>query len=205
MLKTVFITTLSFLAVAGLATAGTVNAGNANAALLQVQAGGVAVNGGFIAVGTTGAAEASLSDAGLAKDALLADFTQFGPSTEFATPGVGNNAGFFSLAANGAGGDAPFNGNNVFLIGGDGASLADSNWLFIVRSDTNFGPDLPLFAASVNLGTDTALLGGISGANTINGGDAFQMAAVGGIVPEPGVSILALFSAGLLVLRRRRK
>ncbi len=203
MLKTVFITTLSLLAVAGLATAGTVNAGNANAALLQVQTGGAAITGGFIAVGTTGAAEASLSDASLAKDALLADFTQFGDSTEFGTPGVNNQAGFFSLAASGSGGDSPFNGNNVFLIGGDGASLADSDWLFIIRSGTSFGPDLPLFAASVNLATDTALLGGIGGANTINGGDAFQMEFIP--VPEPGVSILALFSAGLLVLRRRRK
>ena len=33
---------------------------------------------------------------------------------------------------------------------------------------------------------------------------AFQAAAVGVVIPEPGVSVLALFAAGFLALRRRR-
>lgn len=200
MLKSILSTLTALLAVAGLASAGVVNTTNATASLLEVQADFNAVNGGFIVVGTTAASDASLSDGLLAVDAL-SDFVQFGGSTTFGTPGVGGNAGFFSLAANGDGGAAAFNGNNIYLIGGNGADIGSSTHLFIIKSDTTFGPDLPLFSGSVNIGVDTTLLGAVGGTNALNGGDAFQMASV---IPEPGVSILALFSAGLLILRRRR-
>jgi len=204
MLKTIFSSILSLLAIAGLASAGVVNSSNATASLLEVQVNGVGVVGGFLSVGTTAAGDAALSDASTAQGALLADWNQFGDDTSFGTPGVNGLAGFFSIAADGNGGVAPFNGNTIYLIGGNGSTLANSSSLFIIKGAGTFGPDLPLFSGSVNIGTDEALLGAIGGTNGLNGGDAFQMANVGGIIPEPGVSILALFSAGLLVLRRRR-
>lgn len=203
MLKSILSTISVMLAVAGLASAGVVNTTNATASLLEVQDNSGAIAGGFLVVGTTAASDAALSDPTLAQDAL-ADFTQFGGSTTFGTPGVGGNAGFFSLAANGDGGSAAFSGNQIYLIGGNGSDIASSSYLFIVRSDATFGPDLPLFSGSVNIGVDNTLLGAVGGTNALNGGDAFQMEAVGGIIPEPAVSILALFSVGLLVLRRRR-
>ena len=106
----------------------------------------------------------------------------------------------------GNGGSADFNGNSIFLIGGNGSTIANSSSLFVIRSDTNFAADAPLFSASISLDDGNVLLGAIGGTNTVSPAfDAFQLADIGGdVIPEPGVSILALFSAGLLVLRRRR-
>ena len=191
------------IAFAGVVTAGTVTSVNFAGTFSQVQANGTPVDGGFIAVGTSSLTDAQISnltDAG----ALAASFTQFGDASSFGTAAVNNFGGYFSFAPNGDGGSAAFAGNQIYLIGGNGSSIATSSSLFVARSDAVFAADAPLFSASINL-DDTILLGASGGTNTIQPTfGAFQMANVGDIVPEPGVSILALFSAGLLVLRRRR-
>ena len=204
MLKTLLRISLASIAMAGVAAAGTVTAVSFGGSFIQAQAGGTPVSGGFVAVGTSSLTDAEitgLTDA----STLAASFTQFGDSSTFGNAAVNNLAGYFSLAPSGNGGSADFNGNSIFLIGGNGSTIANSSSLFVIRSDTNFAADAPLFSASISLDDGNVLLGAIGGTNTVSPAfDAFQMADVGGIIPEPGVSILALFSAGLLVLRRRR-
>lgn len=202
MLKTLLRISLASIAMAGVAAAGTVTALNFGGDFRQVQAGNVAVSGGFVAVGTSSLSDAAISN--LTDASVLANsFTQFGDSTSFGTAAVNNFAGYFSFTPSGDGGAPAFDGQEIFLIGGNGNSIASSTSLFVVRSNSTFGTDAPLFSASIGLG-DNVLLGQNGGSATVGGFPAFQMADVGGIIPEPGVSILALFSAGLLVLRRRR-
>jgi len=204
MLKTLLRISLASIAMAGVAAAGTVTSLNFANPFTQVQAGGVAVSGGFVAVGTSSLSDAAISN--LTDASVLANsFTQFGDSSTFGSAAVSNFAGYFSFTPSGDGGAAAFNGQDIFLIGGNGNSIASSSSLFVVRSDSTFGIDAPLFSASIGL-SDTVLLGAPGGSGNVAGTPvgAFQMADVGGIIPEPGVSILALFSAGLLVLRRRR-
>ena len=62
-----------------------------------------------------------------------------------------------------------------------------------------------MFAASVDINTGDVKLGAAGGTAVAAGvAGAFQAAAVGVVIPEPGVSVLALFAAGFLALRRRR-
>ena len=204
MLKTLLRISLASIAMAGVAAAGTVTAVSFAGSFTQTQANGVGVSGGIVAVGTTALTDAQIS--GLTDASVLADsFTQFGDSSTFGNAAVNNLAGYFNMVANGNGGAAAFDGNNIFLIGGNGSTIANSTSLFVVRSDSAFAADNPLFSASISLDEGNILLGGVGGTNDVNAAfPAFQMANVGGVIPEPGVSILALFSAGLLVLRRRR-
>ena len=200
MLKTLLRISLASIAIAGVATAGTVTSVNFAGSFDQVQVNGTPVSGGFIAVGTSSLTDLqiqTLTDPGV----LAASFTQFGEASTFGTAAVNNFGGYFSFAPNDDGGSAAFAGNQIYLIGGNGSSIASSSHLFVARSDAVFGADAPLFSAAINL-DDNILLGVSGGTNTIQPTfGAFQMV---GAIPEPGVSILALFSAGLLVLRRRR-
>ena len=204
MLKTLLRISLASIAMAGLAAAGTVTAVSFDGTFTQTQANGVGVSGGILAVGTTSLTDAQIT--GLTDASVLSNsFTQFGDSSTFGGAAVNNLAGYFNMAVNGNGGAPAFDGNNIFLIGGNGSTIANSTSLFVVRSDSAFGADNPLFSASISLDEGNILLGAAGGTNDVNVAfPAFQMANVGGIIPEPGVSILALFSAGLLVLRRRR-
>jgi hypothetical protein len=206
MLKSLFNISLASIALAGVATAGTVTAVNFADTFTQVQANGVPVSGGFLAVGTSSLTDAQIGDlfGGTSASDLENSFTQFGASSSFGGAPVNSLAGYFSMTPNGEGGAAAFSGNEIFLIGGNASTIALSTALFVLRSDDVFGADAPLFSATITLNNSNVLLGAPGGTNTLDAGfPAFQMAA--GIVPEPGVSILALFSVGLLVLRRRRR
>ena len=62
-----------------------------------------------------------------------------------------------------------------------------------------------MFAASVDINSGDVKLGAVGGTAVAAGvAGAFQAAATGFVIPEPGVSVLALFAAGFLALRRRR-
>lgn len=200
------------VALAGIANAGSVVFSNFGAPFTQVQADGVAIpaGSGFIAVGTTAdtAGDLQLLQADLvanggsmsiaARDLLASKFIQFGGAVQF---GFNGFDGFFQGNAQADGGAADFNGRDIIMVAGNGATLTDSTDLLIVQGGT-FGPDAPVFSANVGL-SDTVLFGAAGGSGDVAGTPvgAFQM---GNVIPEPGVSILALFSAGLLVLRRRR-
>ena len=77
--------------------------------------------------------------------------------------------------------------------------------LFVIDTGATFEADAPLFAASVDVNSGTPALGA-AGGTAVNAGvaGAFQAVPVGVVIPEPGVSVLALFAAGFLALRRRR-
>ena len=200
-MKTFFTATIASVALAGIAAAGTVNFSNFGSTW-EVQASGTPINGGFVSVGTTGVSD--FSDAAAAQTALAADFTAFGASTDFGGAAAFNIDGFFSGVAQGDGGAAAFDGKNIIIVGGDGADIATSSHLFVIDTGAPFAADAPLFAASVDINTGAKL--GAAGGTAVAAGvaGAFQAAQVGVVIPEPGVSVLALFAAGFLALRRRR-
>ena len=113
MLKTLLRISLASIAMAGVAAAGTVTALNFGGDFRQVQAGGNAVSGGFVAVGTSSLSDAAISN--LTDASVLANsFTQFGDSTSFGTAAVNNFAGYFSFTPSGDGGAPAFDGQEIF-------------------------------------------------------------------------------------------
>ena len=159
---------LTFLAHVTL-NAGTVNFSNFNSGL-EVQSDGKPISGGFVAVGTTSDPD-SYSD----PDLLEESFIQFGESSSFGGSSAFNLDGFFSGVAIGDGGSSEFLGKRIFLIGGEGQSIADSESLFLIDTGADFAADSPIFAASVDLTSGTVLLGDQSGQASISGASgAFQ-------------------------------
>ena len=201
-MKTFFTAIIASAVLAGIAAAGTVNFSNFGSTW-EIQASGTPISGGFVAVGTTGGSD--FSDGAAAQATLLADWDQFGAATDFGGAAAFNLNGFFSGVASGDGGSADFSGKPIWIVGGDGTGIADSAHLFVIDTGATFEADAPLFAASVDVNGTIALgeLGGTAVAAGVAG--ALQAASTGGVViPEPGVSVLALFAAGFLALRRRR-
>ena len=159
---------LTFLAHVTL-NAGTVNFSNFNSGL-EVQSDGKPISGGFVAVGTTSDPD-SYSD----PDLLEESFIQFGESSSFGGSSAFNLDGFFSGVAIGDGGSSEFLGKRIFLIGGEGQSIADSESLFLIDTGADFAADSPIFAASVDLTSGTVILGDQSGQASISGASgAFQ-------------------------------
>ena len=159
---------LTFLAHVTL-NAGTVNFSNFNSGL-EVQSNGKPISGGFVAVGTTSDPD-SYSD----PDLLEESFIQFGESSSFGGSSAFNLDGFFSGVAIGDGGSSEFLGKRIFLIGGEGQSIADSESLFLIDTGADFAADSPIFAASVDLTSGNVLLGDQSGQASISGASgAFQ-------------------------------
>ena len=231
MKKSILSIVASFFAIAGLASAGTVNFSNATGAsgLIQLQVDGVAIAAGtgFVAVGTTSLTLANLANevtgdptnggtlstaaqAALASDPSLGfgGFELFGAQI---TMGVNGLPGYFSGSSQLAGAAYANNwvGDTIVLIAGNGNSIATSTHLAIIDGGT-FLADAPLAVASVGTGgAGTLAFGTVSGsANGVPAGfpgqDAIQLGAIADVIPEPGVSILALLSAGIIFLRRRR-
>ena len=159
---------LTFIAHVSL-NAGTVNFSNFNSGL-EVQSDGKPISGGFVAVGTTSDPD-SYSD----PDLLEESFIQFGESSSFGGSSAFNLDGFFSGVAIGDGGSSEFLGKRIFLIGGEGQSIADSESLFLIDTGADFAADSPIFAATVDLTSGTVILGDQSGQASISGASgAFQ-------------------------------
>ena len=159
---------LTFIAHVSL-NAGTVNFSNFNSGL-EVQSDGKPISEGFVAVGTTSDPD-SYSD----PDLLEESFIQFGESSSFGGSSAFNLDGFFSGVAIGDGGSSEFLGKRIFLIGGEGQSIADSESLFLIDTGADFAADSPIFAASVDLTSGSVLLGDQSGQASISGASgAFQ-------------------------------
>ena len=201
-MKTFFTAIIASAVLAGIAAAGTINFSNFGSTW-EIQASGTPISGGFVAVGTTGGSD--FSDGAAAQATLLADCDQFGAATDFGGAAAFNLNGFFSGVASGDGGASTFSGKDIILVGGDGSGVADSAHLFVINTGATFEVDAPLFAASVDANSGNALLGAAGGTPLAAGvAGAFQAAPTGAVIPEPGVSVLALFAAGFLALRRRR-
>ena len=201
-MKTFFTATIASVLLAGIAAAGTVNFSNFGSTW-EIQASVTPISGGFVAVGTGSGVD--FSDPAAAQTALAANFTQFGAASDFGGAAAFNLNGFFSGVASGDGGSADFSGKPIWLVGGDGTGIADSAHLFVIDTGATFEADAPLFAASVDVNSGTPALGAAGGTAVAAGvAGAFQAVPVGVVIPEPGVSVLALFAAGFLALRRRR-
>lgn len=177
----------------------------------------VAANSGFIQVGTFGALTdaqlgAAVAAGGASFAGLIADFQAFGASTKF---GAGFDiAGLYSLAPSAGilAGDSKI-GKNVYVVIGNGATLASSTEVAIYKDNDAFAADAPLFSAKAyptdladNAAIDAAFVVGNLGAAQVNiaGVGSFnpiQLTAVGAI-PEPSVALLGLMGVGLI--RRRR-
>ncbi len=225
MKKSILSIVASFFAIAGLASAGTVNFTNTTGASgqvqLQVDGVPIAAGTGFVAVGTTSLTLSDLADAvtgdptnggtlsTAAQAALASDpslgFGGFEVFEAQITIGVNGLGGYFSGSSEVVGADYANNwvGDTIVLIAGNGNSIATSTHLAIFDGGT-FLADNPLAVA--NIGTASTLaFGTVSGESTaIAGRDAIQLGAIADVIPEPGVSILALPSAGIIFLRRRR-
>ncbi len=213
-MKKSILSLVTTVALAGIAHAGSVTFTNWGVSFSQIQANGtpVAAGTGFIAVGTTALTPTDLANDIAANDGvnlstggralLAASFTQFGDSVTF---GFNNFAGYFEGLATGDGGAAAFSGQPVLLIAGTGTSIADSDSLLIIAGADNFAADNPVFSTAVGPDAGQLVFGAAGGTNSVNATlGSIQMGNVADVIPEPGVSILALFSAGLLILRRRR-
>jgi len=158
-----------FLLSISIANAGTVNFSNFTSGL-EVQSDGTPINGGFVAVGTT-ADPNSYTD----PDLLEASFVQFGESSNFGGAAAFDLDGFFSGVAVGDGGSEEFSGKRIFLLGGEGSSIADSETLFLIDTGTDFAADSPIFAATVDINSGTILMGDLSGEAVVSGASgAFQ-------------------------------
>ena len=182
--------------------AGTVNFSNFTS-LWEIQASGTPISGGFVAVGT--GSDIDFCNGDLAQIGLSEKFIQFGAPTDFGGAAAFGLSGFFSGVAQGDGGSAEFSGKPIWLVGGDGTGIADSAHLFVIDTGATFEADAPLFSASVDANSGTPALGAAGGTPVAAGvAGAFQAVPVGVVIPEPGVSVLALFAAGFLALRRRR-
>ncbi len=216
-MKKSILSIVATFALAGMANAGNVIFSNFSGSFSQVQAEGVAIpaGSGFVAVGTT-SIDAATAEAQLVADVtgnggqlstdglafLDSIFVQFGNGVTF---GFEGNDGYFEGLATGDGGAAAFLNNPVYMIAGNGADVASSTSLLIIKGDDNFSVDNPLFSSNVNPDSGTILFGAAGGTNSLSEAlGAVQMGNVGDIIPEPGVSILALLSAGIIFLRRRR-
>ena len=204
MKKSLLAITALTLAFAATARSGSVVFDNFSCTFTQIQANGEAISAGtgFVAVGTTSLTPAELSGelfgGGRIRALLAADFVQFGDSITF---GFGGFDGYFQGNAQGDGGAADFAGKPVLLVAGNGASIAESSRLLIIAGPDNFAADAPLFSTNVGPESGQLILGAFGGVNTLDANfGAIQM----GPIPEPGIAILTLCSAGLLLLRRRR-
>ncbi|MDP6858872.1 MAG: leucine-rich repeat protein, partial [Verrucomicrobiales bacterium] len=178
-----------------ISNAGTINFSNFSSGL-EVQSDGTPINGGFVAVGTSSDPN-SFSNPQLIEDS----FTQFGNSSTFGGTSAFNLDGFFSGVASGDGGSSEFLGKRIFIIGGEGQSISDSETLFLIDTGVNFAADSPIFAASVDLDTGTVLLGEQSGDPVISGASgAFQTQSFGAFsLSDQNFSIIENSEEGTLI------
>jgi len=178
-----------------ISNAGTINFSNFSSGL-EVQSDGTPINGGFVAVGTTSDPN-SYSNPQLLENS----FTQFGNSSSFGEASAFNLDGFFSGVASGNGGSSEFLGNRIFIIGGEGESISDSETLFLIDTGLNFAADSPIFAASVDLDTGTVLIGEQSGDPVISGASgAFQAQSFGTFsISDQNFSIIENSQEGTLI------
>ena len=111
---------------------------------------------GFVAVGASSLNPAELAaiDTAAARDVFAASFVQLGSSAKMGEPGFPFD-GFIQRDFEGPIdlGSALVD-RNILIVIGDGDSIVESEHLAIVRSQTTFARDFPLFITVVRLGVD---------------------------------------------------
>lgn len=174
---------------------------------------------GTVAVGYFGS-DADVTGNSLDFTALLSGFTEYGAPTSVA--GKGATTGLLDLVT-------PANwtvavpsdstdgqiGQNVYVVFGNGDTLASSYLLAVWKSGSVFGKEDDAgnggVAADLALGKGDLLLGDINGptditagANTITYANRIGLVGANVVIPEPSTSLLAGLAGLALAFRRRR-
>jgi len=212
------LTLLTFAATVGMASAYNITATNQSTfgdpSLPIVDNTGAPIASGTIAVGFF-ASDSSVTDNALDFGTLLSGFNQYGSPTGLADAGAA--PGLFDLVSPGNWNvSVPFNsvapqiGNNIYVVFGNGASLAESSLLAVWKSNSIFGKEDEAgnggAAADIATGQGSLLLGLNGGAQSFAGGainysDSIRLVEA---IPEPSTSLLAGLAGLALVVRRRR-
>ena len=169
---------------------------------------GPLLKGGSVQIGTwisdpTALIAGLTSPAG--RDALLAAFVTFGEPSA-----IGNDVdGLYQfdrsvpIASN-----SPLVGQSIYTMIGDAASLSTSSTFAVIKHNTTFAADAPVFAgvADISLSDSVALLGCLGGPSVTTALGAAPSLQIGldlDCIPEP-MSVSLLFASLALVARRRR-
>ena len=163
---------------------------------------------GFAQLGSFGA----LSDAEIIagvnnRAALAAAFEEFGTTTTFGS----GSPGFFSAMKSAPIPAAdPLVGDNIFIVAGDGSRIANSNAIFIFKSDERFQADVPsTFSTTIELNSALATGSILVGDPVVTFvplvGNSFDGSEMVNLVPEPSPALLAGLTCLVLLGRRRRR
>lgn len=174
---------------------------------------GVPLRGGYVGIGFF----SSMPDFSASTGVEVSEaFVQLGSAGSF-NFNLGANAipGIFSHSASApitGSTNSTFIGKNMFLVIGNGDSLATSTEVFVLDSGRQFAQDNPLFNATIDLsaGVEGEVLVGTVGFEggrlVIDAGDfgtSPESIQLGVLIPEPSTALLGALGA-LGLLRRRR-
>ena len=164
---------------------------------------------GFVSLGTFSLSDAqimSAMDSQANLDALDADFMEFGTSASFGVAGEGGM--FSSNYTDGVSAGDMFDGMSIYVVGGNGTSIGDSDQLWVFKSNESFAPDgVDDFFAEIELDAEhsagTDLIGEPARLFLPGVGEEFDGVRMVGVIPEPSAAALGAL-LGLVALRRRR-
>lgn len=165
-----------------------------------ILAGGVVQLGTFQSTDPSGLIAGAGTPAGFA--ALLADFLTFGSTSAIGAFNPGLYGGDKSVPI---AGNSPLIGKSIYTLIGNGATLAASGEIALIRDDQSFAVDAPVFAAlaDISAASSVILIGNASGPgfSTALGASASSLSLAP--VPEPMSAMLLLSGLGLMIRRRR--
>jgi hypothetical protein len=175
---------------------------------ISLATGTALLKGGSVQIGTWISDPTALiarlpSPAG--RDALLAAFVTFGEPSS-----IGNDVdGLYQfdrsvpIAAN-----SPLVGQSIYTMIGNTAALGTSDQIAIIRHNSTFAADAPVFAgvADISLAGSVVLLGCLGGPSittALGAAPSLSFPFMEGCIPEP-MSVSLLFASLALMARRRR-
>ncbi|MEN8680618.1 MAG: PEP-CTERM sorting domain-containing protein [Akkermansiaceae bacterium] len=168
----------------------------------------IALGSGYVATGTFSALPTGVAD-------VKANFTAFGDGTTdfsngLSAPGFFNKTRSASIPAGTT--DAPV-GQNVYLVIGDGPTLADSTDFVVFDPSAVFGTENAVGAGGIdiNINSDAVTPDSVLWGTIVNNVDTglgvtfTEGLQIGNtVVPEPSTSLLAALAGLALAARRRR-
>jgi len=162
---------------------------------------------GFAAVGTIDLPDAVVSATNAGSLALLASsFTQFGASIPVGIRTVEGSI-FGNIGAPLTASD-PLIGKNIYVVVGDGADIASSDSLFVLKSDEQFALGSPAYMANIlinsNLSPSQMLLG-THGTVFASRAGGFRPGIIAAAVNVPEPTTGLLIAVGIIVLFPTRR
>jgi hypothetical protein len=175
---------------------------------ISLSTGAPLLKGGTVQIGTwisdPGVLIAGLtSPAG--REALLASFMTFGEPNAIGNDvdGLYQSDKSVPIAAN-----SPLVGQSIYTVIGNAASLSTSDQFAIIKHNTTFAADAPVFAgvADISLVGSSVILGCLGGRSittALGAAPSLSFPYLEGCIPEP-MSLSLLFASLALMVRRRR-